>query len=74
MSDPPQPPYMTSHSDCVEEVGHLAAVLAEMVELAGDFDANVLTDNQLRHRLQTLVELVLDRPSVQRARRRGGAR
>ena len=65
------PSYVTSHRACLDEVVCLAHVLAEMVALAGDLDDDLLTADQLRHKLQTLVELALRRPSVQQARQRG---
>lgn len=71
MSATQQPDYMTSHPACVEEVGYLAHVLAEMVALAADIDDDTLTADQAWHRLQTLVELALNRPSVQQVRRWG---
>lgn len=73
MSATQQPEYMTSHPACVEEVGYLVNVVAEMVELAGDIDHELLTTDEFRHRLQVLVELALARPSVQHARQQGGA-
>lgn len=69
-----QPDYLTSQLACVEEVGYLANVLAELVALAADLDHEELTTDQWRHRLQVLVVLALDRPSVQRLRHQGGAR
>lgn len=73
MSATQQPEYMTSHPACVEEVGYLVNVVAEMVELAGDIDDELLTTDEFRHRLQVLVELALARPSVHWARPWGGA-
>lgn len=73
MSATQGPEYQTSHPACVAEVGYLANALAEMVALTGDLTDDTLTVDQLRHRLQILVELALARPSVQRARQSGGA-
>jgi hypothetical protein len=74
MSATQQPGYLTSRPACVEEVGYLVNVVTEMVALAGDVDGDLLIVDELRHRLQVLVDLALARPSVRQARQCGGAR